>query len=227
MAFFPRLAITMIAALSASACVNGPQNISATQKSEPDEILSGAPIPNSPEARPGLAEIGGIDGSEQVNREPDAQFSALAEGRAFDREADVGRETLTAEPNNPGISDEQEFEAVASRETIESDAERLKRLRSQYKLVKSEHVPERPDDINVAAYALSTENLPGEKLYRRVYFGKQRPISERCASYATDDDAQHVFLSQGGPEDDPLHIDPDGDGFACNWSPIPFRRLFQ
>ncbi len=38
--------------------------------------------------------------------------------------------TAAVDVNNPGISDEQDFEAVAGRETIESDAERLARQRA-------------------------------------------------------------------------------------------------
>ena len=30
-------------------------------------------------------------------------------------------------------------------------------------------------------------------------------------------------LPCGGPERDPRGLDPDGDGFACDWDPAPFR----
>ena len=35
-------------------------------------------------------------------------------------------------PNNPGLSDEQDFGAVSDRQSIESDAERLERNRALY-----------------------------------------------------------------------------------------------
>ena len=202
MAIKTRLAIASVAALALSACVNGTQGISESPELSRNDNETVSSNPDSGRLAQG----------------PDSQFAA---------NLDAGEDTQEAAPNNPRISDEQEFDAVASRETIESDAERLKRLRGKYKLVESENVPERPDGVNIAEYALSTENAPGERLYRRINFGTPKRISDRCASYATDDDAQFIFLSKGGPEDDPLRLDPDGDGFACNWSPIPYRRLFQ
>ncbi|CAN0586593.1 unnamed protein product, partial [Ectocarpus sp. 12 AP-2014] len=41
------------------------------------------------------------------------------------------------------------------------------------------------------------------------------------------DQAQIAFLEAGGPEKDRNGMDPDGDGFACNWDPTPFRRAAQ
>ena len=38
-------------------------------------------------------------------------------------------------PNNPGLSDEQDFGAVSDRQSIESDAERLERNRALYTLI--------------------------------------------------------------------------------------------
>ena len=38
-------------------------------------------------------------------------------------------------------------------------------------------------------------------------------------------DAQRAFLAAGGPDQDRLGLDPDGDGFVCGWSPLPYRSL--
>ena len=209
---YSAIAFLLVSVLSS--CVDGPPNVSETQAS-----ASG-----TNDAAAGLTETRQV--SDRSLREPDSQFSASAENGGVPVETGIVQEALSPAPNNPQISDTQEFEAVASRETIESDAERLKRLRSSYKLIESEAVPERPDAVNIAEYALSTVHEPGEKLYRRVRFGKRTPLRELCAIYMNDDEAQHNFLSQGGPEKDPLEIDPDGDGFACGWSPIPYRNLF-
>ncbi len=46
--------------------------------------------------------------------------------------------------NHAGISDEQDFSAVSSRETIESDAERIARNREQYVVVQPKDLPVRP-----------------------------------------------------------------------------------
>lgn len=130
-----------------------------------------------------------------------------------------------ARRNNPGISDEQSFEAVAARETIESDAERLARNRAQYQVVQPAAVPQRTgsEGPNVVQYALTTTNQKGQPIYRRGGLFKERRFQQACAQYASADLAQHAFLAEGGPERDRLGVDPDGDGFACGWDPAPFR----
>mgnify|MGYP000454045377 CR=1 FL=1 len=51
----------------------------------------------------------------------------------------------------------------------------------------------------------------------------QTSIMSYCAKYASADLAQEDFLQRGGPERDRKGLDPDGDGYACNWDPTPFR----
>lgn len=128
--------------------------------------------------------------------------------------------------NNPAaISDEQNFEAVAARETIESDRERLERLRSQYRVIAPTALPQRTGDVgpNIVAYALSTPNRVGVPAYRRLSPMRWSASERACASFASADLAQIEFLERGGPERDPRSLDPDGDGFACTWDPAPFR----
>jgi len=127
--------------------------------------------------------------------------------------------------NNPGISDEQSFAAVTSRETIQSDAERLKRQRDAYVQIEPGALPERPasEGPNVVAFALSTANHVGEKLYRRSGPSSDARLQRACARYPSPDKAQAAFLDAGGPKRDPKGLDPDGDGFACYWDPAPFR----
>lgn len=126
--------------------------------------------------------------------------------------------------NNPTISDEQSFDAVSSRETIASDAERLERNRELYTLVQPEALPERPGGggPNIVAYALATTNTVGQPLYSRSRPSQER-FSRACAAYPSPDRAQEAFLENGGPERDRQGMDPDGDGFACYWDPRPFR----
>lgn len=73
--------------------------------------------------------------------------------------------------------------------------------------------------INVAAYARSTNNQLGQKIYSRS--GKKG----NCRAYGSADAAQRAFLSKGGPSTDPLGLDADGDGFACDFNPTVYRRL--
>jgi hypothetical protein len=79
---------------------------------------------------------------------------------------------------------------------------------------------------NLAAYALSVSNRPGESVYKR---GGLRVTSsaKACAKYVSADQAQIAFLASGGPQRDKLNLDPDGDGFACNWDPTPFQTARQ
>ncbi len=129
--------------------------------------------------------------------------------------------------NNPGISDEQSFEAVTERETIESDKERLERQRAAYVEVKPGALPTRPNDSgpNIVEYALSTSNRVGQKLYKRSPVNAEARYERACGQYSSDDLAQEAFLEMGGPENDRKGMDPDGDGFACKWDPAPFRTV--
>ncbi|NDV02466.1 hypothetical protein GZA08_15960 [Pseudoroseicyclus sp. CLL3-39] len=126
--------------------------------------------------------------------------------------------------NNPGISDEQDFNAVASRETIESDAERLAENAAQYQVVQPTALPERTTETgpNIVEYALGAPNRKGQEWYSRSIIQIPNQFERNCASYNSPDEAQRDFLARGGPNRDPKGIDPDGDGFACGWDPAPF-----
>lgn len=139
----------------------------------------------------------------------------------------VLEETATASASgNPDISDEQSFDAVASRETIESDRERLERRRETFQVAQPEAVPERPSGNaapNIVTYALSTTNPVGQAAYSRSNRFNEDRYRRACAEFTSSDQAQAAFLAAGGPERDRRGLDPDGDGFACFWDPRPFR----
>ncbi|WP_342076282.1 hypothetical protein [Yoonia sp. SS1-5] len=128
--------------------------------------------------------------------------------------------------NNPSLSDEQNFDAVAGRETIESDAERRAAQAAAREQVQPTAVPQRPSNTgpNIVEYAINAPNLKGQEWYSRSLLSGQSRFQRNCAQYATPDDAQRDFLARGGPERDRRGIDPDGDGFACGWDPAPFKR---
>ncbi len=128
---------------------------------------------------------------------------------------------------NAAISDENDFAAVSERETIQSDAERLARNRAQYQEIAPTALPSRSGDTgpNIVAYALSTSNQPGIRIYSRVGINLEARAARNCRSYASPDQAQIAFLAAGGPEKDRKGLDPDGDGFACDWDPTPFRKV--
>lgn len=131
--------------------------------------------------------------------------------------------------DNPGISDEQDFDAVSSRETIESDRERLQAKREAYVQIEPTELPTRTksDRPNIVSFALETTNSVGEQRYRRSGLRGQAGSERACAKFTSSDLAQEAFLSAGGPERDRRNLDPDGDGFACGWDPRPFRLAVQ
>ncbi len=170
---------------------------------------------------------------------PASELAAAGIGQApRNSAADPGRvQGLDATPgnpapvllNNPGISDEQNFDAVANRETIESDAQRRAAQAAAREQIQPTAVPERPSDTgpNIVEYALNAPNVKGQEWYSRSILSGQNRFQRNCAAYPTPDDAQRDFLARGGPERDRLGIDPDGDGFACGWDPAPFKAAFQ
>jgi len=144
---------------------------------------------------------------------------------------------VDASPSNPapqlqnvtGLSDEQSFDAVTGRETIESDAERRAVQAAAREQVNPTAVPQRPRDVgpNIVEYALNAPNTLGQEWYSRSLLSTDARFRRNCAVYATQDDAQRDFLARGGPQSDRRGLDPDGDGFACGWDPAPFIVAFQ
>ena len=130
--------------------------------------------------------------------------------------------------SHTGISDEQDFDAVSSRETIESDKERIEKNRAEYVVVQPKDLPQRPGDTgpNIVEFALATTHAPGVQMYKRSGMSI-RSANSACAKYSSPDQAQQDFLAKGGPDRDRMGIDPDGDGFACSWDPRPFRTALQ
>ena len=127
---------------------------------------------------------------------------------------------------NGVMSDEQDFEAVSVRETIESDARRRQNQQRRLVVFQPSELPERPGEASVAHFALSVTHEPGTKVYPRLgaLFGSLSH-EERCDAYPDDEAAQLAFLDAGGPSDDKLGVDPDGDGFACEWTPSIYRSM--
>lgn len=144
--------------------------------------------------------------------------------------APAGIEETTAEMGyvTGGVSDEQDFSAVTTRETIASDKARIEANRAQYVVVQPGALPQRPGDVgpNLAEYAIATNNPVGVALYNRpsVYLVN---VKAACSKFTSPDLAQEAFLAAGGPQSDRKGLDPDGDGFACDWDPRPFRAALQ
>jgi len=146
---------------------------------------------------------------------------------------EAGRQVVNASPSNPapvavnnaGISDENDFGAVSGRHSIESDKARIAENRAQYAVVQPTALPSRSgsNQLNVVAYALETQHPRGTQVHRRLGFASVARTQRNCAKYNSADDAQLEFLTRGGPTRDRLALDPDGDGYACDWNPAKYR----
>lgn len=152
------------------------------------------------------------------------------------RRQNSGVDPVQASPSNPppqvvtnaaGISSENDFNAVSETRSIEGDAALIAQNRARYQIIEPEALPTRPgtDRPNIVAYALQTTNPKGAPIYRRSAFATESRHQRNCAAFPSADLAQEEFLANGGPERDRQNLDPDGDGFACNWDPAPFRAV--
>lgn len=152
------------------------------------------------------------------------------------RRSNSGVDPVQASPGNPapqivanaaGISEENNFDAVANTRSIEGDAALIAQNRARYQVIAPEALPTRPgtNAPNIVAYALQTTNPKGAPIYRRSSFASENRNLRNCAAFTSADLAQEEFLANGGPERDRQNLDPDGDGFACGWDPAPFRAV--
>jgi hypothetical protein len=216
------------------------------QQQQRDAALAGGNVPApadvSSTALGAAPQIAPDDGSPEATAAETARVLAAtraggaSNGLGNDAATNSGIAPVNASPSNPapavvnaaGISNENNFDAVAGERSIGDDAARIAANRAQYQVVQPEALPERADSgPNIVAYALQTKQPVGQQIYTRIGLNKARKFERSCAEYSHPDQAQIAFLEAGGPEKDRQGMDPDGDGFACDWSPVPFRRAAQ
>lgn len=106
----------------------------------------------------------------------------------------------------------------------ENAARELANARSQLIVVSPDQIQGGSRSNALQQFARSTSNSVGQKIYRRGLFSDAEATLANCNNYRSADDAQRAFLAAGGPGSDGQNLDPDGDGFACRWSPLPFRN---
>lgn len=190
------------------------------ERAQREAALRGEPVGADTPVLPPAAGVSTSDlAAAGINTGDDAAVTSAPDGSAEVAAAPIG--------SNPDISDEQNFSAVASRESIESDAERRARQAAAYQLIEVTDLPDRSGNAgpNIVQYALQAPNDRGEPVFTRTGLSGEARFQRNCAAYRSPDDAQRDFISRGGPQRDRLGIDPDGDGFACGWDPQPFRTL--
>ncbi|OUS20648.1 hypothetical protein A9Q95_10050 [Rhodobacterales bacterium 59_46_T64] len=174
---------------------------------------------------PPAGQVAASSGSaEEIAAETRAALSAA--------EANSGVAPVNASPSNPappvvnvaGISNENNFEAVGEVRSIQDDANRIAANRAQYEQVQPTALPGRVGTgPNIVEYALKSRHPIGQKLFTRSPLNGQSKFVRNCAKYPSPDLAQEDFLAAGGPARDRMGLDPDGDGFACQWDPRPFQ----
>lgn len=193
-----------------------------------DRAESGISSPGAPLVVPGSAQPLPATGAPLSGVVPLTEAELAANRPRGNAPTNIQVESGEMAVVNSGISDEQDFNAVAARETIESDKERIERNRAAYVVIEPIAVPQRPGDTgpNIVEYALSTSNPVGQQAYNRSALRVTSPEAA-CRRYASADLAQEAFLKAGGPDRDGRGLDPDGDGFACDWDPTPFRAALD
>lgn len=72
-------------------------------------------------------------------------------------------------------------------------------------------------------YAKTQLHAPGTAVYPRNGASSVGAAARACARLPGPEAAQMMFIAKGGPSRDPAGLDPDGDGFVCNWDPAPYR----
>lgn len=130
-------------------------------------------------------------------------------------------DTISTDDGTLNLNITSQAQQVIEREEA---ARILEAARAQLVVIEPGTLPTVVAGVNIAEFARTTTNEVGEKLYRRPVI-KNRFSSTECRKFRSADDAQRYFLANGGPQKDPLNLDPDGDGFACRWSPEHYRLL--
>lgn len=132
---------------------------------------------------------------------------------------DIGIDPNSDSINLAAMSQEQQIRQRAIAQ------QRREAAQEKLVIVEPEPVPQQDIDANVVAYARSTTNPVGVKRYNRPAFRNRMQSASVCRRFDSDDEAQRQFLANGGPTTDRYNLDPDGDGFACDFDPEKYRKL--
>lgn len=222
-----RVSLSLLALLALSACASssGDQSYGQYMSQREAELAGAAPAGDGVISGPAVG-TSSLDGTATA---PARTYSAAPTYPAQSYGASSGAAEAPRAAVFAGISDEQSFSAVSSRETIESDKERIARNRAQYQVIVPTALPQRHGSggPNIVEYALQTSNPVGQPMYGRMNPLRGNLNARNCAKYPSPDLAQQAFLESGGPDRDPKSLDPDGDGYACAWNPAPFRKVLR
>jgi len=130
-------------------------------------------------------------------------------------------DTIASDSGVLNLAEQSQAEQLRLRE---ADAAALAAAAAQRVVIQPGQMPAVIANVNIITYARETTNPLGQRQFRRPTIRRLNSASQ-CSKFDSADNAQRNFLANGGPEDDPLNLDPDGDGFACRWSPEAYRAL--
>ncbi len=169
-----------------------------------------------------------------VTEVPQTGIASSAGGDSFSTPVPVTEEgsgLLTPSPNGTGAAlDDDKINLMQwTLEQQKIDAAKAQRdldaAKSQLVIYKpASSVPSEQSGVNVALFAKQSTNAVGQSIYPRSV-GARLTSMGGCGRYRDPDAAQRAFLAAGGPQDDRLGLDPDGDGFACKFDPSVYRAL--
>ncbi|NOR63868.1 MAG: hypothetical protein GQ535_15435 [Rhodobacteraceae bacterium] len=219
-----KLSILAVMGLTLAACqeeagfdprfppVGGPRPISMPDAGMPTDIT-----PTDPE----------VDGTTEAlsNAVNDALNATEAEtDNTSEANVSIDPDSGEAIASDSGVLNLAEQSQSEQLRLREADAAALAAAAAQRVVIQPEEMPAVVSGANIITFARETTNAVGERVYRRPSIRRTSSASQ-CRKFGTADDAQRNFLANGGPQDDPLNLDPDGDGFACRWSPEAYRAL--
>jgi hypothetical protein len=223
--------------LGAGTTINGDPLVPPSQISSESLPLQDGPLPAAPRSPGSSTTASSYGAGSSYGTGSSADIAAETRAALLAAGANSGQAPVEASPSNPApalvgsrsLSDENSFEAVASRQTIESDAERLQQQRSQYQQVQPTALPTQTggSDPNIVQYALTTSHPRGTKIHSRAGINLRARSARNCAGFSSPELAQVAFLEAGGPQRDRQALDPDGDGYACGWDPSPYRLAIR
>ncbi len=126
--------------------------------------------------------------------------------------------TIESNPKRIVLTDYSQEQQQRDRKIYATQMDAIESQRVTYSASDVASVSQINTGVNVIEFARTTNNRVGEKLYSRS--GKKG-----SCRFSSNDAAQRKFLENGGPQSDPLGLDPDGDGFACKFDPSYYRSL--
>ncbi len=191
--------------------IGGPPPIVLPDSGEPTDLT-----PQNPDNATTESLTAAVDEALQATQ-PEVE---LAEEPVVTNIAPATGETIASDSGVLNLAEQSQAEQLRLREL---DAAALEAAAANRVVIQPGEMPEVIANVNIITYARETTNAVGERMYRRPSI--RRAGGGQCRKFDNADDAQRNFLANGGPQDDPLNLDPDGDGFACRWSPEAYRAL--